>query len=75
MAGSLHPQTIEGAESEAGTPFTQTGSDAGGVVREVRSPDEAQVSTRTASGSCSNMTLYYGSASNPTNLSLPTLAG
>jgi hypothetical protein len=34
-----------------------------------------QINTRTASGSCSNMTLYYGSASNPTNLSLPTLAG
>jgi hypothetical protein len=30
---------------------------------------------RTASGSCSNMTLYYGSASHATKLSLPTLVG
>jgi hypothetical protein len=30
---------------------------------------------RTASGSCSNMTLYYGSAGTPSDLSLPTLLG
>jgi hypothetical protein len=30
---------------------------------------------KTASGSCSNMTLYYGSTGTPSDLSLPTLAG
>jgi hypothetical protein len=34
---------------------------------------QLHVNTRTASGSCSNMTLYYGSADRASNVFLPTL--
>jgi hypothetical protein len=33
------------------------------------------INTRTASGSCSAMTLYYGSSTRASNIDLPTLAG
>jgi hypothetical protein len=36
---------------------------------------QLHVNVRTASGSCSNMTLYYGSTLHPSNISLPTLVG
>ena len=36
---------------------------------------QLHVNTRTASGSCSQMTLYYGSADRASNVSLPTLVG
>jgi hypothetical protein len=35
---------------------------------------ELWINTRTASGSCSSMTLYYGGTT-PTNINLPTLVG
>ncbi len=36
---------------------------------------QLHVNVRTASGSCSNMTLHYGSVAHPSNVNLPTLIG
>jgi hypothetical protein len=48
------------------------------VPQRTRPPNDQlqlHVNTRTASGSCSNMTLYYGSAVHASNVLLPTLVG